>query len=73
MPVSRAAPSGWVQESGTGIARATPSGWLQEQSPTFTFDESIYPNAVTLVHLSGAYTDIDESPDTPDGSWLTVT
>lgn len=42
-----------------------PSGWA--------FDESIYPNGVSLTQLAGAYTDIDESPDAPDGNWLTAT
>ena len=65
-------PSGLV-EIGTGTTLLLPGALLTGPDPTFTFDESIYPNAVTLVHLSGAYTDIDESPDTPDGSWLTVT
>jgi len=26
----------------------------------------------TLVQLSGAYTDVDDDPDSPDGDWLTA-
>lgn len=32
-----------------------------------------YPNEIiSMTGLTGAYTDIDESPDAPDGSWLLV-
>lgn len=37
------------------------------------FTESIRPTGVTLTNLSGAYTDIDDDPGTPDASWLTET
>lgn len=37
------------------------------------FTESIYPNAVSLTNLTGASTDIDESPDSADANWLTAT
>jgi len=39
----------------------------------WTFDESVAPNGVTLTRLQGAYTAITDSPDTPDGNWLTRT
>lgn len=36
--------------------------------------ESKYPdgNTFTLSELSGAYTDVDDDPDSPDGLWLTA-
>jgi hypothetical protein len=44
------------------------------QQPTtaidWPFDQALYPTAVTLTGLTGAYTDIDEDPSTPDGNWL---
>lgn len=41
--------------------------------PTWPFDEAIAPDGVTLTNMAGAYTDIDEEPNTPDASWLTAT
>jgi hypothetical protein len=33
----------------------------------------VKPNGVALTNLSGAFTDIDEDPYAPDGSWLVLT
>ena len=44
------------------------------QQPTISsgwpFDQALYPTAVTLTNLTGAATDIDDDPSTPDGNWL---
>jgi len=44
------------------------------QQPTtaiaWPFDQALYPTAVSLTGLTGAYTDIDDDPSTPDGNWL---
>jgi hypothetical protein len=43
------------------------------QSGAWPFTESVLPNAVTLTRLAGLYTALTDSPDTPDGNWLTRT
>jgi hypothetical protein len=51
-------------------ARATTQSY---QSGAWPFTESVLPNAVTLTRLAGLYTAITDSPDSPDGNWLTRT
>jgi hypothetical protein len=52
-----------------------PSGHVPRLVITYgTTGESLYPDGVTFVktNLTGAATDVDEDPDSPDANWLTV-
>lgn len=40
------------------------------EDPVWPFDQSVRPNVVTLTNLTGAYTDIDDDPSSPDAAWL---
>lgn len=59
-----------------GVAVTTPIGIISIGSgEVLAATETLAPDGVTftLTSLTGAYTDVDESPDTPDGTTLAAT